>query len=230
MREQIPIIKQPDVEETPELKEAVDAEQLAFEYKFKKEQMLSVLDEVKKNMDYDSIISSDFFKNLPDNREIINFIKNKTDVRDEARDKISKLVDKIIQLEEDLKKTNEDDERKKIEDEIGLIVKDKNDEVGKYNSDFGNFDSDLKQELASKDLSDKEIDDYLLRASIEKHSSADYDVLSEDILSILKYDSEAIEDVLLACIENKEKKKLEVNRNEDTENKKQAEHLEQRIS
>lgn len=56
--EHLPFIRHPEVakqENQDELKEALQAEKLAFEYKFKQEELLSIFDEVKEYLHYDDI-------------------------------------------------------------------------------------------------------------------------------------------------------------------------------
>lgn len=64
----VPVMPSPelaDEHEKGKVAEALEAEQLAYNYKFEEEEMLSIFDEAKANMTYENIVKSKYFSELP---------------------------------------------------------------------------------------------------------------------------------------------------------------------
>lgn len=64
----VPVMPSPELKgerEQSQVAEALEAEQLAYNYKFETEEMLSIFDEARENLTYENIVKSKYFTDLP---------------------------------------------------------------------------------------------------------------------------------------------------------------------
>ncbi len=81
--EKLPLLKHPEVTaEEDRLKEALEMERLVFDYKVRQEEALSIFDEVKDYLTYNNILSSEVYRNLPE--ELQKTIKKHAGQADES--------------------------------------------------------------------------------------------------------------------------------------------------